>query len=472
MKKKTKIIATISDKNCSVEFIKSLYNSGMNVVRINTAHANFEGAAKIIKDVKKVSDKIAILIDTKGPEIRTTAAENEITVNAGDIIKIKGNSNEISNNDCVYVSYNKFVNDIPVGCKILIDDGVIELIAKEKKEDFLLCEVQNSGSIQGKKSINIPSTHIKLPALSKKDINFINFACDNDLDFIAHSFVRKKEDIIAVQAILDSRESNIKIISKIENHEGVKNIDEIIEYSYGIMVARGDLAIEISAEKLPVVQKNIITKCIEQRKPVIVATQMLYSMIKNPRPTRAEVSDIANAIFEGTDAIMLSGETANGKYPIKSVKMMSKIAFEVENNINNLKNINYFKETTDISAYLVKTAVKSSEDLKIRAIIADTFTGRTIRNLAAYRPKCNIFVQCYDKSIMRVLALSYGVYADFMERKNTVHEFVKEALNDLQKEYNFNENDLITIIAGNFGPSKGANYIEIEEIKYLKQKNN
>jgi len=265
MKKKTKIIATLSDKNCTVDFIKDLYNAGMDVVRINTAHASFEGAKKIIDTVRKVSEKIAILVDTKGPEIRTTPADNPISVKVGDIIKIKGDSTKKSSKECIYTSYNKFVDDVPVNCKILIDDGVIELIAKEKKDDYLLCEVQNSGEIYGKKSINIPSTHIKLPALSKKDIDFINFACDNDLDFIAHSFVRKKEDVIAVQAILDSRGSNIKIISKIENHEGVKNIDEIIDYSYGIMVARGDLAIEISAEKLPIVQKNIINKTHNQQ---------------------------------------------------------------------------------------------------------------------------------------------------------------------------------------------------------------
>ncbi len=470
MKKKTKIIATLSDKNCSIDFVNSLFNEGMDVVRINTAHASFEGAKKIINTVRSISNKIAILIDTKGPEIRTTKTDKPITVKAGDIIKIKGNPLKNSSSKCIYTSYNKFVDDVPVNCKILIDDGVIELITKEKKDDYLLCEVQNSGEILGKKSINIPSSHIKLPALSKKDIDFINFACDNNVDFIAHSFVRKKEDVIAVQAILDSRESNIKIISKIENHEGVKNIDEIIDYSYGIMVARGDLAIEISAEKLPIVQKKIISKCINKRKPVIVATQMLYSMINNPRPTRAEVSDIANAIFEGTDAIMLSGETANGKYPVESVKIMTKIAKEVESNINLFKDLKYFDKTSKISAYLVKSAVKSSEDLNVRAIIADTFTGRTIRDLSAYRPKCNIFVQCYNESTMRELALSFGVYADYMNPRTTSHEFITEAINDLLKQYNFNNEDLITIIAGNFGPSKGANYVEIEKIKYILQK--
>ncbi len=315
MRKRTKIVATISDLKCDVPFLKKLFDEGMNVVRINTAHASFEGANKIIENVRAVSDKIAILIDTKGPEIRTIPFDNPIPVKHGDFVKIAGISpnQEPDNEDIVYVNYPHFVEDIPVGSKVLIDDGALELIVRDKTSDYLNCEVMNQGKIQGKKSINIPSAHIKLPALSKKDIEFINFAVEKDVDFIAHSFVRKKEDIIAVQTILDSLSSEIKIIAKIENKEGVLNIEEILDHAYGVMIARGDLAIEISPEKLPAVQKELVSIAIERRRPVIVATQMLHTMIEHPRPTRAEVNDVANAVYDGVDAIMLSGETAYGR---------------------------------------------------------------------------------------------------------------------------------------------------------------
>ena len=320
MRKKTKIVATISDKSCSVEFLRELYDAGMNVVRLNTAHQNHEQALKVVRMVREVSDKIAILIDTKGPEIRTNEMDVEKHVKRGDIVKMRGLPEVNSDGDYINLSYDGFVNDVEVGCKILIDDGVLELKVVGSEKDFLLCEVQNSGVIQGRKSVNIPSALIKLPALTDKDKGFIRFAAEHKLTFIAHSFVRNSEDVIAVQNILDETNSKVKIIAKIENEEGVDNIDEILDHVYGVMVARGDLAIEISSEKLPLVQKNIIQKCIKARKPVIVATQMLHSMIDHPRPTRAEVSDIANAIFEGTDAVMLSGETAYGKYPVNLLR--------------------------------------------------------------------------------------------------------------------------------------------------------
>ncbi len=256
MRKKTKIIATISDLKCDVDFLQELFNNGMNVVRINTAHASYEGANKIINNIRKVSDTIAILIDTKGPEIRTQFLDKKIPVKYGDFINLSGSNSIPSTKDLIQVNYEHFVRDIPKGSRILIDDGDLELIVEKKHNNYLECKVMNDGFIQGHKSVNIPSAHIKLPTLSKKDISFINFAVEQNLDFIAHSFVRKKEDIIAVQTILDSLSSNIKIIAKIENKEGVDNIEEILDSTYGVMVARGDLAIEISPEKLPIVQKK------------------------------------------------------------------------------------------------------------------------------------------------------------------------------------------------------------------------
>lgn len=467
MRKKTKIVATISDKNCSPKLIEELFNNGMNLVRLNTAHQTCEASLKVINNIRKVSDKIAILVDTKGPEIRTTRIENQFPVKEGEIIKFKGDPEATSSKECVYITYKDFAKDLPVNSKILIDDGSLELIVLEKKEDYLYCKVLNDGVIDGNKSVNVPSIHINLPALSQKDIEFINFAIDNDLDFIAHSFVRKKEDVIAVKSILESRNSKIKIIAKIENREGVDNLDEILEYAYGIMVARGDLAIEIPAASIPRIQKHIIDTCISKRKPVIVATQMLHSMITNPRPTRAEISDVANAIYDGTDAIMLSGETAYGKYPLESVKMMTEIAKEIEENTNTFRKLDPFVISTPTSAYLVKTAAMAGNQLPIKAIITDTTSGRTVRALAAYRGNVPIYAQCYSKQTMRKLTLSYGIYVDYMEPLKTSHEFLQKALSNYGKKKIFHQDNLILVIAGNFIRSKGANFIEIGTVSDL-----
>jgi pyruvate kinase len=299
MRKLTKIVATISDMNCDQDFLRKLYDAGMNVVRLNTAHQDHKDTLKVVENVRKVSNKIALLLDTKGPEIRTTKAEERIPVKSRQLIHMKGDPDGLSTPEMICVNYSNFVEDIPDGSIILIDDGDIELEVVSHEGDCIVCEVKNEGYIKGKKSVNIPSVHITLPTLSDKDIGYIHFAVEHDLDFIAHSFVRNKEDVMAV---------------------------------HGVMIARGDLAIEVPRERIPMIQKQIIRKCMERRKVVITATQMLHSMIESPRPTRAEVSDIATAIYDGTDALMLSGETAYGKYPLESVKMMTKVAKEVEQN--------------------------------------------------------------------------------------------------------------------------------------------
>lgn len=478
MRKKTKIVATISDFNCEVEFLQKLFDNGMNVVRINTAHASFEGAKKIIENVRLVSDKIALLIDTKGPEIRTLPLDDAIVVKEGQLIKVTGELPKKTSKEIVHVNYKEFVNHVPEGSKILIDDGALELLVLKKESNYLQCEVMNSGIIQGKKSVNIPKTHMQLPALSPKDIEFIHFAIEQNLDFIAHSFVRKKEDIEAVQKVLDEKDSPIKIIAKIENEDGVENINEILDVAYGVMVARGDLAIEISPEKLPGVQKRIVALAIEKRRPVIVATQMLHSMIENPRPTRAEVNDVANAIYDGTDAIMLSGETAYGKYPVESVTMMRKIAKEVERNTISFKSKlkvkailrKSNKPTTQsdiVGAHLMKSGIDISEDLNVKAIISDTTSGRNIRALAAYRSRHTIYAQCYLKQTMRKLALSYGVHVDFMEKPASHEMFIKKALNNLIDNKAFKKENLVTIIAGNYGRASGVSYVEVATVEDL-----
>ena len=472
MRKKTKIVATISDNHCDPKFIQELFDNGMNVVRINTAHATIEGATKIIESVRKVSDRIAILIDTKGPEIRLTDLDKDFMVHYGDIVHFASGAQKQSSRDCLYVSYSKFVEEMPVGTSILVDDGMLEFVVEAKEGNKLRCKAMNEGLVQGKKSINIPSTHLKLPSITQRDIQFINFSVDQNIDFIAHSFVRRKEDVIAVKSILDSRESDIAIISKIENKEGVDNIDEIFDESYGVMVARGDLGIEIPMEQLPVIQKMIIRKGIEKRKPVIVATQMLHSMIRNPRPTRAEVSDIANAIYDGTDAVMLSGETASGKYPLESVKVMTRIAKEIEANYNAFqRDLEPYILSNPVSAQLIRSAVKITESLDVKAIVADTFSGKAIRGLSAYRGRNTIYAQCYDKKVMRQLVLSYGVHVDYLPlEKGNNSQFIKEALNQLEHKKIFNPQNLILVIAGNYGREHGSSYIEVATVENLLKK--
>jgi pyruvate kinase len=469
MQRKTKIVATISSLNCSDEFIGGLYRAGMNVVRLNTAHMSHEDALNVIVNTRNVSDKIGILLDTKGPEIRTCDARKPLSVKHGDYVKIKGAPNEISSDDVICVSHKDFVTDVPVGSSILIDDGYIALAVMDKKEDYLVCFVENDGIIQARKSINIPSVHVKLPALSEKDKQFIRFAADNDLDFIAHSFVRNKEDVVAVQDILDEKNSGIKIIAKIENAQGVENLDEILDQAYGIMIARGDLAVEIPTEQIPLIQKHIVKTCIERRRPVIVATQMLHSMIESPRPTRAEVSDVANACLDHTDALMLSGETANGKYPEVALRTMAKIAAEVEGKRSSYVDVPYSPDNK-VTAYLAKAAVKAALRLNTRGIVADSLTGKAILALAAYRGDNPIYAQVYDERVMRMLSLSYGVVADYILMDISTSEPLKKSICRLIDEKQFDDDALIIVLAGSFGAKHGASYIEISTAGSLKDK--
>ena len=362
--KRTKIVATISDKRCEIGFLRELYEAGMNVVRLNTAHQTLDEAMKVVRNVRAVSDQIALLIDTKGPEVRTCDIVVPVRVGKGEIIFMTGDRTLVAEK-LIHVSYEHFVRDVQIGDKMLVDDGDVELIVRDKKENCLELEASNPGEIKDKKSINVPGVNMHLESLSDKDRKFIQFAMDNKLDFIAHSFVRNKQDVMEIQQILDEQHSNIKIIAKIENQEGVNHIDEILDHVYGVMVARGDLAIEIDAEKIPLIQRYIVNKCIESKKPVIIATQMLHTMIDHPRPTRAEVSDIANAVFSGTDAIMLSGETAYGDYPLEAVKVMSRVAEANESILPPDANRNLVRINNEITAALARVAVRMTTMLPI-----------------------------------------------------------------------------------------------------------
>lgn len=466
MKKHTKIVASISDRRCDVDFLSKLYEAGMNVVRMNTAHAGTEGLEQIINNVRAVSKKIAILIDTKGPEVRTTACAEPILFKVGERIRVIGNPDVETTHDCIAVSYPNFVRDLSEGGEILIDDGDLDLHVVKKYDDYLEVEVMNETTLGSRKSVNVPGVRINLPSLTEKDRKNILFAIEKDIDFIAHSFVRNKQDVLDIQKILDEHNSDIKIIAKIENQEGVDNIDEILEVAYGIMVARGDLGIEVPQEKIPGIQRILIRKCVLAKKPVIVATQMLHTMINNPRPTRAEVTDIANAIYYRTDALMLSGETAYGKYPVEAVRTMAKIAEESEKDKleeNDIR-IPLPSDNIDVTAFLAKQAVKATAKLKIRAIVTDSYSGRTARNLAAFRGKYPVLAMCYNEKTMRRLALSYGVLPIYLEEKANAQAYFFAALELLMKEGRVSEDDMVAYLSGSYGEGGGTTFLEINKV--------
>jgi pyruvate kinase len=308
---------------------------------------------------------------------------------------------------------------------------------------------------------------VNLPSLSDKDRDFIRFAIEQDIEFIAHSFVRRKEDVLAIQSILKEHQSKIKIIAKIENQEGVDNIAEILNHVYGIMVARGDLGIEIAGEKIPGIQRMLVKAAVKRKKPVIIATQMLHSMIEHPRPTRAEISDVANAVYNGTDALMLSGETAYGQYPVEAVSIMARIAIEVENNKETDDVPSITSIDNEIAAFLANSAYHASRDLKIDAVVIDTLTGRTGRYMAAFRNRNPVYAACYSKRVMRELALSYGVYPFYMDPKESTDTFRKSVVTYLVDNGEISVSNRIVVVGGSFGPRKGASFIEISNVSDL-----
>ena len=464
--KRTKIVATISDKRCEIGFLRELYEAGMNVVRLNTAHQTLDEAMKVVRNVRAVSDQIALLIDTKGPEVRTCDIVVPVRVEKGEIIFMTGDRTLVAEK-LIHVSYEHFVRDVQIGDKILVDDGDAELIVRDKKENCPELEASNPGEIKDKKSINVPGVNMHLESLSDKDRKFIQFAMDNKLDFIAHSFVRNKQDVMEIQQILDEQHSNIKIIAKIENQEGVNHIDEILDHVYGVMVARGDLAIEIDAEKIPLIQRYIVNKCIESKKPVIIATQMLHTMIDHPRPTRAEVSDIANAVFSGTDAIMLSGETAYGDYPLEAVKVMSRVAEANESILPPDANRNLVRINNEITAALARVAVRMTTMLPIKAIVVDTNSGRTARYLSAFRGGLPVYARCYDEHVMRELALSFGVRPYFSVKPHSRDEFMRD-IPQVLLQNGYQPEDQILVIGGSFGHVRGASFLEVCKISDIK----
>lgn len=470
MLKKTKIVATISDKRCEVDFLRDLFEAGMNVVRLNTAHMNFDQAKKVIDNIRQVSDRIAILLDTKGPEIRTSAFGQEVEVNTGDTVRVYGDPKGESGPGVLFVSYPNIASEVAKNSYLLIDDGEIEFRVVANEGEYLECQATNPGVIKFRKSVNIPNVTVNLPSLTERDKQFIDFAIENNLDFIAHSFVRTKQDVIDIKDIIKSHNSSIKVIAKIENQQGVDNIDEILDHTYGIMVARGDLGIEIPAEKIPTIQRYLINKCVESKKPVIIATQMLHTMIEHPRPTRAEVNDVASAIYSRADAIMLSGETAYGQYPVDAVKTMTRVAKEVECMMNADPDIPLARIHNEVTASLARNAVRVCGSLPIKAIVVDTMTGRTGRYLSAFRGVVPVYAMCYNPTVMRQLALSFGIMASYMDLTESRDSFLSDAISTLLDNNKIKESDMVLVIGGSFGPSNGASFMEISEVKNLMAK--
>lgn len=466
--KKTKIISTIGPASNSIEVMSKMVDKGMDCARINLSHATQEDILKTLDVIKKVRKScrapVAIMYDTKGPEFRTLKfKDGGITLQKGDTIKMTkscllGNEKEFG------VNHSDAIDFIKIGDKVLIDNALLELEVIEKKDDFLVLKALGDGEIQDNKTVNVPGVDLKLDFISEVDRKDITFAARHDCDYLALSFVNKKEDVIAAREIIEEAGGDACIISKIESRTGIENIDDIIDESDGIMVARGDLGVEVPMEELPMIQKTIIKKCREKGKFAIVATEMLASMYENPRPSRAEVTDVANAVLDGTDCVMLSGETTIGKYPVPAVAIMSKICEYVESTIDYTKHVAYKGRIgiSDTIAKLVKDAVEYSD---IKLIVTPTMTGFTASRISNLRPNSIILACCPSNHIAEKIVLNFGVKPVVTDIYETTDEMVENARKIAEKEFNLNKGDLI-IITGGFplGESKKTNYLKIIEI--------
>ena len=464
--KQTKIVASISDRRCDQDFIRKLFFAGMNVVRINTAHATPDGIRQIVENVRAVSPHIGIMIDTKGPEVRTTGVAAPIHYSIGDVVKVFGRPEMETSHDIINVSYVDICKDVKVGDHLLFDDGELDMEVMENEGPMLIVKVKNDGTLGARKSVNVPGEHIDLPTLTEKDKMNILLAVELNIDFIAHSFVRNAADVKVVQDMLDANGSDIKIISKIENQEGVDNIDEIIDACYGIMIARGDLGIEVPIETIPGIQRQIIRKCVLKKRPVIVATQMLHTMINNPRPTRAEVTDIANAIYYRTDALMLSGETASGKYPLEAVQTMARIAEEAEKDKARENDIAIpMAPNCDQREFLAHAAIEATQKMGVAGIITDSETGQTARNLAAFRGPVPVLAICYKEKTQRWLNLSYGVIPIYQKEHVSSQYMFFAALRMLRQKGYIELSDKIAYLSGSLGEGGGTTFLEINKVK-------
>ncbi len=445
--KRTKIVATMSNSNCVPDVIRRFAEAGMDVVRLNTAHMTLADAETAVANIRAVSPSIAVMIDTKGPEVRVCELAEPLTLEAGDTVRVFS-SPVTGDGKAFQVNYSRFVQEIRVGQRLMLDDGDIELRVEQCSPSFLVAKAVNPGTIQNHKSVNAPGAKLPLPSLSKRDREFIDFAIRAEVDFIAHSFVRSHDDVMAVQSILDTAESPIKIIAKIENREGVEHLSEILNVAYGVMVARGDLGVEVPLEEVPKLQKHMIYECMRRRKVAITATQMLQSMIENPRPTRAEVSDVANAVLDGSDAVMLSGETSIGKYPVGAIETMSRIISETEGMAHQLftRAHEYAAPVNPVRAYLLRAAVEACESLPAKALVCNSDSGASGRICASFRSEVPVFVLSNKWNVVRQLALCYGVRAGFLEDSPDAHLQLERTMRRMLDDHWLAPHDLIVYV--------------------------
>ncbi len=471
--KKTKMVCTVGPASESEEILTKIMEAGMNASRHNFSHGDHAEHKARIEMVRKIAKKlnreVAVILDTKGPEIRTGNFEpsklelqkgSEFTIYVGE--EVVGDATKCS------VSYDGLANDVKPGNTILIDDGLVGLEVKSVEGNKIICEVMNTGLVGSHKGVNVPGVSVNLPALTEKDKADLKFGCEMGVNMIAASFVRKVEDVRAIRKVLDENGGkDILICPKIENQEGIDNIDEIIAESDALMVARGDLGVEIPIENVPAAQKMMIKKCNEAGIPVITATQMLDSMIRNPRPTRAEVSDVANAIFDGTDAIMLSGESANGSYPVEAVRTMARIAEEAEKQLK--YQVAVSKATNHIpaiSGVISRAACNAANELHASAIVSSTQSGATAKRLSQCRPECPVIAITPDVTVARQLAFSWGVYPVVSERLESTDEMMNNSV-EIAKENGFvKSGDTVVIAAGVPAAEVGAtNLMKVSVVK-------
>ncbi len=451
--RRTKIVCTIGPASEQPEILKKLILAGMNVARLNFSHGSHEEHEvridRIRECAKELGRNIAIMLDTKGPEIRTgILKDGQVNLQNGDLFtftpeEIEGTQERVS------ITYDQLAKDVQVGTTILIDDGLIELKVEEIKGQDVTCRIMDGGLLKNRKGVNLPKVLVNLPSITEKDISDIAFGVRKKVDFIAASFVRKASDVLQIRQLLEENGANISIIAKIENEEGVQNSEDILGVADGLMVARGDLGVEIPAEEVPLVQKRLIASCNRIGKPVITATQMLDSMQNNPRPTRAEASDVANAIFDGTDAIMLSGETAAGKYPVESVETMARIACRAESSPMYQERIRQdFQGRLTITDAMGQAVSSTAASLNATAILTPTESGYTAHVVSKHRPSCPIIAATPHEHVVNKLLLVWGVYPFLFESPDNTDEMMEKAIQATVKQKIIKHGDLIVITAG------------------------
>ncbi|MGE5328743.1 MAG: pyruvate kinase [Deltaproteobacteria bacterium] len=453
--RRTKIICTLGPSSSSKEIIEEMMIKGMNIARLNFSHGTHEEQQARADRVKQIREKldlpVALLLDTKGPEIRTGLFKNEFeNLVEGQAFKIVVEDIEGDKEKCS-ISYKELYKDVIPGCKILINDGAIGMEVLGVEGTDVICKVNNSGKIGSQKNVHVSGFSVGLPAITEKDMDDIIFGIENDFDFIAASFTRRADDIRQIRAVLEANGGKkIQIIAKIENREGLDNLEEIIEEADGVMIARGDLGLDISPEEVPPAQKKIIRKCVEAGKPVITATQMLESMIANPRPTRAEASDVANAIYDSTSAVMLSGETAAGKYPVESLEMMGRIIEKAEESTDYKRRFytRRFSVSTSITNAISHATCATSHELGASAIIPITKTGSTARMVSKFKPTCLIIGITHSEKVRRQLALSWGVHPFVIGAVKNTDELFSKAVEKSLETGLIKKGELVVLTAG------------------------